>query len=159
MSRNTRFLLHHPTVVGWREHVGLPELGIKRMVCKVDTGARTSSLHAFRWERFERDGEDYVRFGVHPRRNNDVTEVWCEAEVIGEREVTNSGGVAEIRPVIRTLLHIGEEQWEIEINLTDRSTMGYRMLLGRTAMHHRLWVDPSASYQLGKPRSNPEIDS
>ena len=159
MSRSTPFHTNHPTVVGWREYVGLPGLGIGRLVCKVDTGARTSSLHAFRWERFERDGEDYVRFGVHPRRNNDVTEVWCEAEVIGEREVTNSGGVAEIRPVIRTVLQLGELQWTIELNLTDRSTMGYRMLLGRTAMQHLLWVDPSVSYQLGKPRSNPETHS
>ena len=156
MSRSSRFHLNHPTVVGWREHVGLPELGIAHLVCKVDTGARTSSLHAFRWERFERDGEDFVRFGVHPRRNDDVTEVWCESRVIGEREVTNSGGVAENRPVIRTILHLGEHRWTIELNLTDRSSMGYRMLLGRTAMHHRLWVDPSSSYQLGRPRSASE---
>lgn len=145
-----------PMIVGWREHVGLPELGIPRLVCKVDTGARTSSLHAFAWERFVRDGVDHVRFGVHPRRRDEVTEVWCEAQVVGERTVTNTGGLAELRPLIRTALHLGDRVWTIEINLTDRSTMGYRMLLGRTAMRERLWVDPSVSYQQGRPRPLPE---
>ena len=151
MSPSSKFHLSHPMVVGWREHVALPDLGIPHLICKVDTGARTSSLHAFTWEVVERDEGEWVRFGVHPRRRDDDTEIWCEAEVIGEREVTNSGGAKELRPVIRTELRLGSVHWPIELNLTDRSTMGYRMLLGRTAMHHRIWVDPSASYQQGRP--------
>lgn len=152
MSRNDPAEPASVLVVGWREHVGLPELGIARLICKIDTGARTSSLHAYSWERFVRDGVDRVRFGVHPRRRDDRTEVWCEAPLVGERTVTNTGGLAELRPVIRTLLHLGDRTWSIEVNLTDRSTMGYRMLLGRTAMRHRLVVDPSTSYQQGRPR-------
>ena len=154
-----RFQLAEPIVVGWREHIALPRLGVKRIDAKVDTGARTSSLHAFDIETYERDGHLRVRFGVHPRRGDDETEVRCDARVLGERDVTNSGGFTENRIVIRTLLHIGAHQWPIEMNLTDRSTMGYRMLLGRTAMHHRIWVDPSASFRQGRPTKSEEDDS
>lgn len=157
-SRKRRFELVDPVVVGWREHVALPELGIDRIDCKVDTGARTSSLHAFDIEVFDREGHEWVRFGVHPDRRDDTSTVRCEAHVLGERDVTNSGGATETRLVVRTELHLGPHRFPIEINLTDRSTMGYRMLLGRTAMHHRIWVDPSTSFRQGRPRV-PEGDA
>ena len=157
MSRRRRFQLAEPIVVGWREHVALPGLGIDRIDCKIDTGARTSSLHAFAIETYEKADHDRVRFGVHPVRRDDESEVWCDARVLGERAVTNSGGFRETRIVIRTNLHLGRHAWPIELNLTDRSTMGYRMLLGRTAMHHRVWVDPSASFRQGLP-ADPEED-
>ena len=156
MNHSSHFELRRPQVVGWRERVSLPDLGIKLIKCKVDTGARTSSLHAFDVETFERNGEPWVRFGVHPVRRNDETEVRCEAEVLGERSVTNSGGASEHRVVIRTRLRLGAQEWPIELNLTDRSTMGYRMLLGRTALHHRYWVDPSSSWLQGRPQKNVE---
>lgn len=152
------FSLAEPLVVGWREHVALPELGIARIDCKIDTGARTSSLHAFDIEEFERDGALFVRFGVHPKRRDEVETIACEAPVLGERSVTNSGGATEVRVVVRTLLALGAQRFAIELNLTDRSTLGYRMLLGRTAMHHRIWVDPSASFLQGRPTS-PETSS
>lgn len=158
MKPRRDYALLEPVVVGWREHVALPGLGIDRIDCKVDTGARTSSLHAFEIEVFERKGHEWVRFGVHPKRRDDESTVRCEARVLAERTVTNSGGASETRYVVRTELHLGEQRFPIELNLTDRSTMGYRMLLGRTAMHHRIWVDPSASFRQGRPRE-PEDQS
>lgn len=159
MPKHRRFELLEPVVVGWREHVALPALGIDAIDCKVDTGARTSSLHAFDIEVFDRAGHEWVRFGVHPIRRDEDTTIRCEAPVLGEREVTNSGGASELRVVVRTDLHLGENHFPIELNLTDRSTMGYRMLLGRTAMHHRIWVDPSASFRQGRPRQPEDATS
>ena len=138
-------------LVGWREKIALPEIGIHFIRCKIDTGARTSSLHAFDVETFERDGIQHVRFAVHPLRRNDDKVVLCEAEVTGFRDVTNSGGLAEHRPVIRTPIVMAGRRWEIEVNLTDRATMGYRMLLGRSAMQGTVFVDPAASYRWPKP--------
>ncbi len=151
MARSRRFELVDPIMVGWREHAALPDLGIARIDCKVDTGARTSSLHAFEIETFERDDREFVRFSVHPDRRHMETTVECEAPVLGERDVTNSGGATETRIVVRTDMVLGPHRFAIELNLTDRSTMGYRMLLGRTAMRHRIWVDPSTSFRQGRP--------
>jgi len=132
--------------VGWREWVLLPELGLPLIKAKIDTGARTSCLHAFSVEPFEKDNKEWVRFGIHPHQRDSETEVYCEAEVIDKRVVSDSGGHKEERYVINTDLVIAGQRWPIEITLTNRDTMVFRMLLGRTAMDNKIIVNPARSF-------------
>ncbi len=136
--------------IGWREWVALPEVGIPAIKAKIDTGARTSALHTFDLETFEVAGQRKVRFRVHPLQKRTDIERVCIADVIDERVVSDSGGHREKRLVIRTPVRLGTLEWPIEITLTDRDTMLFRMLLGRTAMHERLVVDPQVSYVTGR---------
>lgn len=141
---------HPPGTLGWREWAALPDLGVTAIKAKLDTGARTSSLHAFGLERYSKDGIDMVRFEVHPRQRSASGSHEVEAVVIDERWVKNSGGQRELRPVIETTVLIGDEKWPIELTLTRRDEMGFRMLLGRQALRGRILVDPGRSFRAGR---------
>lgn len=135
--------------IGWREWVSLPDLSIPAIKAKVDTGARTSCLHVFWQEDFLKEGEPWLRFWLHPLQKMTAPELCCEAAVVDRRYVRDSGGHRELRPVIRTQLAIGKDSWDIEITLSNREDMLFRMLLGRTAMRGRLAVNPAQSFTLG----------
>lgn len=141
-----------PILVGWREWLALPDLGVAAIKAKIDTGARTSALHVDRLEVFEREGRRWVRFEIEPASRRHKKPLVCEAPIVDERPVTDSGGDRALRPFIRTLVGVGSDVWGIEVNLTNRRSMLFPMLLGRTAMSGRLRVDPGLSFVLGRPR-------
>jgi len=148
--------LKEAIILGWREWVGLPELGLKQIKTKVDTGARTSALHAFQVTPLIEDGIQLVEFHLHPFQRDVETIQVCRAPVVDQRMVTDSGGHKEERWVISTLLAIGTHQWPIEVTLTSRDNMLFRMLLGRHALKNRAIVNPSESYLVGNRRQNIE---
>ena len=142
------------TTIGWREWVSLPDLGIEHIKAKIDTGARTSALHAFSVRAFTKQGKRMVRFRIHPYQRHKEIVVECVAPVLDKRWVTDSGGHREQRYVIESSVKLGEQVWPIELTLTNRESMKFRMLLGRTAMKDRLIVNPGRSYLVGKKPDN-----
>ena len=138
--------------IGWREWCSLPELEISSIKAKIDTGARTSALHAFFVEPYEENNRQMVRFGVHPLQKRDDIEIICSYPIKDYREVSDSGGHREMRYVIETPIRLGERLWPIEMTLTNRDSMKFRMLLGRTAMSG-IVVVPTRSFLFGRPRT------
>ena len=140
-----------PTI-GWREWVKLPELGVNRIKVKVDTGARSSALHAYDLEEFEKNGESWVRFKIHPKQRDSEKVVEAEAMILEYRNIRSSSGRATRRPVIITSIELLGVTWSVELTLANRDEMGFRMLLGREGVRRRFLVDPGKSYYGGKPK-------
>lgn len=138
-------------ILGSTEWCSLPSLGLPHILARVDSGAKTSAIHAFHIERFERSGQLWIRFEIHPRRKTRRAVVRSEAQVLDRRVVKSSTGESERRYAIRVPLALGGDQWNIELTLSNRDSMGYRMLLGREAMAERALIDPSSSCLLGQP--------
>lgn len=138
-------------IVGSEEWCSFPKLGIPTIKARVDSGAKTSALHAINIAPFIKDGENWVKFDVNPIQNDLKTVIHCESKLLDKRVVKSSSGYREQRYVIGAELEIGGQTWSIEITLTNRDSMGFRMLLGREAMSGRVLVDPSQKYLLGQP--------
>lgn len=132
--------------IGWREWVSLPQLGIFQIKAKIDTGARTSALHAFSLNPFTEDNKKKIRFDIHPLQHDTKNVITCVADVVDKRLVTDSGGHEEERYVIFTQLSIAGQSWPIEITLTERENMLFRMLLGRSALRKRFLINPARSF-------------
>ncbi|MDH5360954.1 MAG: 30S ribosomal protein S6--L-glutamate ligase [Gammaproteobacteria bacterium] len=145
-------------VVGSVEWCSYPGLGIPAIKARVDSGAKTSSIHAFNIQPFSRNGKPWVSFEVHPLQNNRRTVVRCEAPIEDRRAVKSSSGNSEKRYVIRTPLLLDDKEWMVEVTLANRDSMGHRMLLGREAMSGRLLVDPADSYCLGDKSKQEIVD-
>ncbi len=147
--------LHKP-VIGQAEWIGLPDLGIAKIKTRIDTGARTSALHAFDIEKFHKGRWPYLRFKVYTGDTKKSRIARCEARLIDERLVKNSSGVREQRYVIKTRMVIGRHRFDCELSLADRKQMKFNMLLGRLAMHDRFLVDPDHVFLQGKPKPDPD---
>lgn len=141
--------------IGWREWVALPQLGVKAVKAKIDTGARTSSIHAWKIQPFQRGGQIWLRFELHPEQRSMRGAVMCEAPVVDRRQVRSSGGHVTTRYVIKTTLELGTGSWPIELTLTNRDQMGFRMLLGRTALKGGVLIDPARSFLASADRVPP----
>lgn len=143
-------MLQNKVILGSEEWCSFPELGIPTIKARVDSGAKTSALHAINIAPFIKDGVNWVKFDINPIQNDLKTVIHCEAPLIDKRIVKSSSGYREQRYVIQTTLDIGKSNWQIEMTLTNRDSMGFRMLLGREAMSGRVLVDPEQIYLLGQ---------
>jgi ribosomal protein S6--L-glutamate ligase len=137
-------------IIGNQEWCAFPELGIPAIKARIDSGAKTSSIHAFNITTYVKDNIDWVSFEVHPVQRNDEILIRCECPIVDKRDVKSSSGTSETRYVISTPIRLGDSVWNAELTLSDRDAMGYRMLLGREAMNGRLVIDPSMKCVLGK---------
>lgn len=142
---------YEPVIVGWREWVCPKELGLPDLRAKVDTGAKTSCLHAFELKAFKKKGEKWVRFKIHPRKSMPELVHTCEAKVHDRRTVKDSGGHKQKRYVIKTRIYMGTWHQDIELTLTPRDNMNFVMLLGRAALAGSYLVDSTSSFLLGRP--------
>jgi hypothetical protein len=133
-------------ILGWREIVSLPGLGIDQITTKLDTGARTAALHVSSYKILIRRNKKIVEFVTHPVQRSRLPTVKCHADFVEYRFITSSNGTRTLRPVILTPIKIDHEEWSIEITLVNRDIMGFRMLLGRETLKKRFLIDPSRSY-------------
>ena len=141
--------MEQKVIIGKEEWCAIPALGLPAIKARVDTGAKTSALHAFNIVPFDENGRQYVKFDIHPIQNNRKIVPSCRGLVVDRRSVKSSSGEKEQRLVIKTPIIMGNETWDIEITLTNRDSMGYRMLIGREAMKDRVLIDPDSAFCLG----------
>ena len=137
-------------VIGWREWVALPDFGIDAIKAKIDTGARTSAIHAFDIRPFTEHGVPWVSFVLRPAQRHRNPSIQCAAPVVDERKIRSSNGEQERRHVIEVEARLGETVWLIELSLTNRDELGFRMLLGREAVRRHFLVDPDRSYLIDR---------
>jgi len=133
-------------IIGWREWVSLPDFGIDKIKAKVDSGARTSSIHAFNMEIYKRQKNKFVKFSIHPDQNTEKSKKTCRAKIIEFRKVKSSNGQTELRPVILTKVKILDDIRLIEMTLTNRDEMGFRLLLGRESVRKKYLIDTGKSF-------------
>jgi hypothetical protein len=138
-------------VAGWREWIALPDLEVSWVKAKLDTGARTSSIHAWEVRPFIRDGDDWVRFQIHPWQRSDLDAIDVELPIVDRRVVRSSTGHEEERLVVRTTIRVLDRDLASELTLTNRDDMGFRMLVGREALRGSILVDPGRSYVGPRP--------
>lgn len=139
-------------VIGWREWISLPDLEIGAIKAKVDSGARTSSLHAFDMEIYKKGKNQFVKFMIHPEQRSDKNEKQCKAKILEFRKIKSSNGQTELRPVILTRVELLGEIWEVEMTLTNRDEMGFRMLLGRESIRKKFLIDTGKSFYSGNKK-------
>ncbi len=137
-------------IIGWREELSLPDLGGTDIKVKVDSGAKTSSLHAFDLESYSRLGVHFVKFNIHTVKNKREVSIPCKAKVLEYRNIKSSNGQVERRPVIETRVKLLDEVWIIELTLSNRDEMGFKMLLGREAIKNRFLINPGKSFYCNK---------
>ncbi len=138
-------------IIGWREWAALPDLGVDHIKAKIDTGAKTSAIHAYRVKKIIKDGAPWASFRLHPVQKHKKPEIQCEAPIVDERRVRSSSGHEEVRYVVKTMLRLGPLARQVEMTLTNRDEMGFRMLVGRQALKKFYIVDSGLSYGLGEP--------
>lgn len=138
-------------LIGWREWVGLPELRVDAIKAKIDTGARTSAIHAWRIAVHEEKDGQWATFELHPEQRNNKFVIPCRAKVHGTRRIRSSNGQVETRIIVRTTLQLGEDSWPMDLSLTNRDAMGFRMLLGRAALRRHVRINPGRSFLIPRP--------
>jgi ribosomal protein S6--L-glutamate ligase len=138
-------------IIGKEEWCSLPLLCIESIKVRVDTGAKTSAIHAINIMPFKKEGVRWVRYEVHPIEEDDHITVECESRIVGRRRIKSTNGEADVRYIVASTLSISGHSWDIELSLANRDAMGYRMLLGRQAMAGKVLVDPQASFLQGEP--------
>lgn len=139
-----------PIEIGWREWAELPDLGVASIKAKIDTGAKTSAIHAFKIKEITRGGKPFAQFVIHPIQRKSAPTIKCVAPVVDKRRIKSSNGMSQLRIVIATTLKMGDNSWPIEISLANRDEMGFRFLIGRDALRRRAVIHPGKSFMLGK---------
>lgn len=139
-----------PAIIGWREWAAFPALGVKRIKAKVDTGAKTSAVHAYRVRTEMRNRALWAVFYLHPEQKKRTPEIECAALVVARRRIRSSNGAIELRYIIETTLSLNGRRWPIQLSLANRDEMGFRLLLGRDALRKKFIIDPGASFLLGR---------